>query len=109
MANPPDEPIIELHIATSVLETIVRGAVHGEPRVRMHQGGRSRSRGVDVEAADGSCRVTVHLDAAFGEALPALGTEVQHLVRVALERMTGLTVAGVDVVFEGVLPPSEAV
>jgi uncharacterized alkaline shock family protein YloU len=51
----------------------------------------------------------VHLDAAFGEALPALGAEVQHLVRAALERMTGLTVAGVDVVFEGVLPPSEAV
>jgi uncharacterized alkaline shock family protein YloU len=109
MAKPPDEPLIELHIATSVLETIVRGALQGEPRVRMHQGGRSRSRGVDVEAANGSCRVTVHVDAAFGEALPALGTEVQRIVRGALERMTGLTVTGVDVVFEGVLPPSEAV
>ena len=111
MANPTDEPIIEFQIATSVLEAIVRGTVKGESRVRMHQGGLGRPRGVEVQVEHGSCRVAVHLDAAFGEPLPALGGEVQQRVRAAVERMTGLAVSGVEVVFEGVLPrprPSRA-
>lgn len=105
MANPTD-PIIEFHIATSVLEAIVRGAVKGESRVRVHQGVR-RPRGVEVQTEHGSCRVAVHVDAAYGEPLPALGGDVQQRVSEALEHMTGLAVSSVEVVFEGVLPPPE--
>jgi uncharacterized alkaline shock family protein YloU len=108
MANTPDDPIIEFHIATSVLEAIVRGAVKGEPLVRMHQGGLGRPRGVEVQVENGACRVSLHVDAAFGEPLMPLGAAVQQRARAALERMTGLDVSGVDVVFEGVLPKLEA-
>ena len=108
MANPADDPIIEFHIATSVLEAIVRGAIKGEPLVRLHQGGLGRPRGVEVQVENGACRVSVHLDAAFGEPLMPLGANVQERAREALERMTGLSVASVDVFFEGVLPKLEA-
>jgi uncharacterized alkaline shock family protein YloU len=108
MANPPEEPIIEFHIATSVLEAIVRGAIKGEPLVRVHQGGLGRHRPVEVQVENGACRVAVHLDAAYGEPLMPLGAGVQQRAREALERMTGLSVGGVEVVFEGVLPTLEA-
>ena len=107
MANPTDDPIIEFQIATSVLEAIVRGAVKGTREcacIRVVWDAPAVSR---CGPSDGSCRVAVHLDAAFGEPLPALGGEVQERVRAALERMTGLAVSGVEVVFEGVLPPPE--
>jgi uncharacterized alkaline shock family protein YloU len=108
MTTAADDPIIEFHIATSVLEAIVRGAVKGEPLVQLHSSGLGRPRSVEVQVENGSCRATVHLEAAFGEPLVALGTRVMERIRTALERTTGLTVASVDVVFEGVLPKPEA-
>lgn len=104
MENPTDDPIIEFHVATSVLEAIVRGAVKGEPLVRMCQGGLGRPRPVEVQVENGFCGLTVHLEAAFGEPLPALGMRVMERVRAAVEGMTGLTAAPVNIVFEGVLP-----
>lgn len=95
----------EYLIATSVLEDIVRGSLAGEERYRIH-GGLSlvRSRATEVSVDNDSCKVVVHLDAAIGESLPALASQVRTKVAAALGPMTGLSVTSVDVVFSGVFP-----
>lgn len=95
----------EYLIATSVLEAIARGAVASDERVRVHSMLHlPRSHSVEVAVDDDECRVTVHLDARMGEHLPSLAIEARQKIATALSGMTGLTVAGVDVVFSGVFP-----
>lgn len=95
----------EYLIATSVLETIVRGSLENDERLHLHSGIRlARSRTVEVVVDDDQCHVTVHLDARMGEALPALAAEARQKIVGALSPMTGLAVSGVDVVFAGVFP-----
>ena len=95
----------EYLIATSVLEAIVRGAVENDERVRVHSSlPLVRTHAVEIAVDDEECRVTVHLDARMGEYLPSLAVEARQKIASALSRMTGLTVAGVDVVFSGVFP-----
>ena len=95
----------EYLIATSVLETIVRGSLVGEERVRVRSSlPLARSHPAEVVVEDDSCKVVVHLDARMGESLPALASVVRSKVASALGPMTGLTVSSVDVVFSGVFP-----
>ena len=95
----------EYLIATSVLETIVRGSLEGDKRVRLHAAlPLVRNHPVEVTVDNDTCHVTVHLDAEMGEVLPALAAEVRDRIAGALSRMTGLAVSGVDVVFAGVVP-----
>lgn len=92
-------------IATSVLEAIVRGALQHDARLRVRPAlPLVRSHPVEVAVDKQSCAVTVQLEAQFGEHLPALAAEARQKVAHALERMTGLTVTAVDVVFSGVFP-----
>jgi hypothetical protein len=93
----------EYLIATSVLESIVRGSLAGEDRFRLH-GGLPLVGGhaAEVQVEEDSCRVVVHLDARMGEFLPDLASEVRTKIAGALGPMTGLAVASVDVVFSGV-------
>lgn len=93
----------EYLIATSVLETIVRGALVGDVRYRLHGGlplVRGHAAGVSVH--DDSCKVVVHLDARIGESLKGIAGEVRKKIADVLGPMTGLSVASVDVVFSGV-------
>jgi uncharacterized alkaline shock family protein YloU len=93
-------------IATSVLEAIVKGTVEEETRVRVRPAGALNwSKGIDVFADSQVCRVSIHLDARFGEDLCALGAGLQERVTRALQRLTGLRVEGVTIIFEGVFPP----
>lgn len=95
----------EFRIATSVLESIVRGAVGSDPRIRVHSPlPLTRTHPVEVVVQGDQCRVTVHLDARLGENLPSVAGEVRSTVAAALGGMTGLNVAVVDVVFSGVYP-----
>lgn len=95
----------EYLIATSVLETIVRGSLERDTRVRLHGAPPLvRSHPVEVTVEGDTCRVTVHLDAEMGEVLPALAAEVRERIAGALSPMTGLDVSGIDVVFAGVFP-----
>jgi uncharacterized alkaline shock family protein YloU len=95
----------EYVIATSVLEAIVRGSLEHDERFQLHSGSALvRSHPVEVAVDDEKCHVTVHLDARMGEVLPALAAEARQRIVGALSPMTGLTVAGVDVVFVGVFP-----
>lgn len=95
----------EYLIATSVLEAIVRGAVEHEERFRVHSTlPLVRTHAVEVAVDEDECRVIVHLDALMGQHLPSLAGEARQKIATALSCMTGLTVAGVDVVFSGVFP-----
>lgn len=95
----------EYLIATSVLEAIVRGAVEDDTRLRLHTAlPLVRTHPIVVEMEDQECHVTLHLDARLGEHLPGLADSVREKVSEALSHMTGLAVAGVDVVFSGVFP-----
>jgi uncharacterized alkaline shock family protein YloU len=95
----------EYLIATSVLETIVRGSLEGDERLHVHSAlPLARTHAVEVSVDDEECRVTVHVDARLGENLPILAGEARRRISAALAQMTGMTVAGIDVVFSGVFP-----
>lgn len=91
-------------IATSVLQDIVRSAVSGDSRLRVHQSGMMRGRGIEVNVEGDACRVALSLDARFGQDLQALGAEVQQAVAEAMSTMTGLSVEAVDITFCSVYP-----
>jgi len=92
-------------IATSVLEAIVRGSLEGQQGLRVHSPlPLVRTKPVDVIIDGEDCQVSVHLDARLGEFLPALATRARECVADALQRMTGLAVTRVDIVFSAVFP-----
>jgi uncharacterized alkaline shock family protein YloU len=92
-------------IATSVLETIVRGSLENDGRLRVHTPLLlARTRPIDIAVDGNECRVAVHLDARMGEHLPSLASGARRTIADALGSMTGLKVAAVDVSFNGVFP-----
>lgn len=95
----------EYLIANSMLENIVRRALESDQRVRLPSlFPLVRSRGVEVEVKDQDCRVTVQVQARFGENLPSLAEEIRNRVAEALSHMTGLKATTVDVVVSGIFP-----
>lgn len=92
-------------IATSVLESIVRGSVESDPRLRVHSPlPLARTHPVEIAVNGEHCYVSVQLDARMGENLPSLAGDARRSVAKALASMTGLKVAAVDVSFNGVFP-----
>jgi hypothetical protein len=92
-------------IATSVLETIVRGSLDNDERLRVHTPlPLMRTRPVEIAVDKGQCHVSVQLDARMGEQLPSLASIVRGTIADALGSMTGLEVAAVNVSFCGVFP-----
>lgn len=92
-------------IATTVLETIVRGALENDERVRIHTPlPLVRTRPVDIAVNGEQCFVSIQVDARMGEQLPSLAASLRHAIADALGSMTGLKVASVDVSFNGVFP-----
>lgn len=70
------------------------------------EGPLHRHHGVRVLEADGAVSVELHVSAAWGADLPALGAEVQERVRAYLAQMAGVTPRSVDVVVAAVALPS---
>ena len=92
-------------IATSVLETIVRGSLENDERLRLHAPlPLMRTHPVEITVESEQCLVSVHIDARMGEHLPSLASRVRTTVAEALESMTGLRVTAVDVSVGGVFP-----
>jgi uncharacterized alkaline shock family protein YloU len=90
-------------ISMSVLESIVRGSLENDERLRVHSPlPLSRTHAVEVAVDGDQCTVSVHLDARMGEHLPSLASGARGAIAEALGAMTGLAVAGVDVTFSGV-------
>ena len=92
-------------IATSVLETIVRGAVESDQRVRIHTPPPLvRTRPVDITVNGQQCLVMLQVDARMGENFPSLAASLRRSIAGAVASMTGLEVVSVDVSFDGVFP-----
>jgi hypothetical protein len=95
----------EYCIATSVLEAIVRGSLHGDDRLRVPAAlPIMRAHPIEVTVDGQDCRVNVQVEARFGEYMPALATAAREKVAAAVSQMTGLNVNAVDIVFTGVFP-----
>lgn len=60
-------------------------------------GMKNLSKGIRVEVGTGVVHVKVALNIAYGYAIPDVSSKVQERVKNAVENMTGLEVAGVDV------------
>jgi uncharacterized alkaline shock family protein YloU len=61
-------------------------------------------RGVKIAGDDGSVRVVLHLDVAWGVAIPEVARGVQERVREYLSRMADVEPAAVDVVVDEIGP-----
>jgi len=64
--------------------------------------------GVRVYTKEGEVRLVVSIIVDYGIDIPRVADEVQDSVKHAVEKMTGLVIGEVDVVVEGVQPPSAA-
>ena len=60
-------------------------------------GMKNLSKGIKVSVADGLVHVDVALNIAFGFAIPDVSAKVQEKVKNAIENMTGLEVAAVNI------------
>ncbi len=60
---------------------------------------------VSVSLEDGVAKVTVHLTANYGQKIMPLCEKVQESVKQAIQNMTGITVARVDVLVVGLAQP----
>ena len=60
-------------------------------------GMKNLSKGIRVEVSEGVVNVEVALNISYGYAIPEVSAKVQERVKNAIENMTGLEVAGVNV------------
>lgn len=60
-------------------------------------GMKNLSKGVRISMEEGNVTVYLVLNIAYGYAIPAVSQKVQEKVKAAIENMTGLQVAGVNV------------
>ena len=67
---------------------------------------RPSSGGVRIHMKESEVKLTVSVIVEYGVDIPRVADEVQESVKKAVEKMTGLVLAEVDVVVEGVRQPS---
>ena len=60
-------------------------------------GMKNLSKGIQIEIADNEVVVDVALNIAYGYSIPEVSTKVQEKVKSAIEKMTGLSVATINV------------
>ena len=65
-------------------------------------GMKNLSKGVKVEVTDDSVEVNLSLNIAYGYSIPEVSNRVQERVKAAIENMTGLEVADVNIKVAGV-------
>lgn len=71
-------------------------------------GMKSLSKGVKVDVLEGIVTVTLALNLKYGYSIKEVTGKVQDKVKAAIENMTGLDVADVNIRVAGVLVPEEA-
>ena len=71
-------------------------------------GMKSLSKGVKVDVLDGIVTVTLTLSMSYGYSIKDITAKVQEKVKAAIENMTGLEVADVNIRVAGVDVPEEA-
>lgn len=71
-------------------------------------GKKNLSKGVKVDVLDGVVTVSLSLNLRFGKNIMEVSSKVQEKVKTAIENMTGLTVADVNIRVVGVDDDTEA-
>ena len=71
-------------------------------------GKKNLSKGVKVDVLDGVVTVSLSLNLRFGKNIMEVSSKVQDKVKTAIENMTGLTVADVNIRVVGVDDDTEA-
>ena len=91
-----DENLGEVKIADEVVEIIGK------------LGMKNLSKGVKVDVLEGIVTVSLKLTLKYGYSIVEVSGKVQEKVKAAIENMTGLTVADVNIRVAGVDVPEEA-
>lgn len=114
-----DEKMGEVQIADEVVAIIAGLAAMEVEGVASMAGNATReliskfgmktlSKGVKVDVLDGIVTVTLALNLKYGYSIMDVSAKVQEKVKTAIENMTGLTVADVNLKIAGVdMPPEE--
>ena len=66
---------------------------------------KGATKGVKIVASANEIKLTVYITVEYGVDITRIADEVQENVKIAVEKMTGLVLSGVDVVVEGVKSP----
>ncbi|MDO8536178.1 MAG: Asp23/Gls24 family envelope stress response protein [Candidatus Omnitrophota bacterium] len=66
---------------------------------------KGTTKGVKIVVTASDIRLTVYITVEYGVDITRIADEVQENVKMAVEKMTGLVLSGVDVVVEGVKSP----
>ena len=66
---------------------------------------KGTTKGVKIVATTSDIKLTVYITVEYGVDITRIADEVQENVKMAVEKMTGLVLSGVDVVVEGVKSP----
>ena len=110
-----DENLGEVKIADEVVAIIAGLAameVDGVSSMAGHAtrelGMKSLYKGVKVDVLDGIVTVSLALNLKYGYSIKDITTKVQEKVKAAIENMTGLDVADVNIRIAGVDVPEEA-
>ncbi|MBQ3414912.1 MAG: Asp23/Gls24 family envelope stress response protein [Clostridia bacterium] len=110
LAVPTEPETNGIQIANEVVAVIAGKAVSDVPGVASMAGGfagvfsgkKNVSRGIKVEANDKTTKIDVNIIVEYGHRIPDVAFEIQNRVKKAVETMTGLAVAEVNVHVQGV-------
>lgn len=72
-------------------------------------GKKNLSKGIKVEVTEKNVKITVNIIVEYGVRIPDVAFEIQNRVKKAIETMTGLNVAGVNVHVQGVKTTEEQI
>ena len=113
-ANPEMEEANSIQIADEVVAVIAGVAVSEVPGVFGMAGGfaggitevlsgkKNLSKGIKVEVAGKEAKIDVNIIVEYGTRIPDIAFDIQNRVKKAVENMTGLKVAEVNVHVQGV-------
>ena len=95
-------------LAAMVVEGVASMAGNATRELISKLGMKSLSKGVKVDVLDGIVTVSLALNLNYGYSIKEITSKVQEKVKTAIENMTGLEVADVNIRVAGVEIPEEA-
>ena len=94
-------------LAAMEVEGVASMAGHATRELISKLGMKSLSKGVKVDVLEGVVTVSLSLNLKYGYSIKEITTKVQEKVKAAIENMTGLEVADVNIRVAGVEVPEE--
>ena len=95
-------------LATTEVEGVSSMAGNITNEIVSKLGMKNLSKGILVEVMENEVKVDVAINISYGYSIPEVSSKVQDKVKTAIENMTGLEVADVNIRVAGVEIPEEA-